>query len=150
VTLKKLVSSEVVPEHMRTAFEKGRVELSSQGLRVPAIMQLMKRLLLHYRHPFDKCFPKHPPEPLGPLKDILYELPRTRIFVTGRPLIEAEIIRYFGTGIIIPINPSTKNIKRYLGENLEIYTMPYAMSDAFREDILTITGKSLNNVERYP
>jgi len=52
-----------------------------------------------------------------------------RIFVTGRPHVEVEIVRHFAATIIVRISPSAHEIRRYLGEQLEMGTMCDAMSD---------------------
>jgi len=105
---------------------------------------MLKRAIATLLHVFmcidalDECLPKNLLELLESLKDILQEWPRTRIFVTGRPHVEAEIVRYFTTGVIVPISPSTHEITRYLERKLEMDTMRDAMSDTLRADILKI------------
>ena len=41
-----------------------------------------------------------------------------RIFVIGMPHIEVDIVRYFAAGIIVPIRPSTQEIKKISGEEV--------------------------------
>ena len=72
------------------------------------------------------------------LRDILHESQRTRIFFAGRPQVEAEIIRYFTTSVIIPISPKKHDIQRYLEKKLEMDTRRNAMSDSLRADIQRI------------
>ena len=63
--------------------------------------------------------PKRLPGVLGSLRDIFQESPRTRIFVTGRPHVEVGIAGCFAAAIIVPICPSTQEIKRYFREEVE-------------------------------
>ena len=67
-----------------------------------------------YIDALDECFPKCLIELLGSLKNILQESPRMRIFVTGRPHVEVEIVRHFAATIVVPISPGTHEIKRHL------------------------------------
>ena len=76
---------------------------------------------------------------------MVWESPRTRTFVTRRPHVEVEVIRYFATGVIVPISPSTYQIKRYL-EKLEIDTARDAMSDDLRVDILRIIPERISEM----
>ena len=94
----------------------------------------------------DECLPKNLPELLESLKEILQQLPRTRIFVTGRPHIEAETVRYLTTAVIVPVSPSTHEIKRYLERKLEMDTMRDEMSDALRADILRIIPERISEM----
>ena len=77
----------------------------------PAVATLSQVFI--YIDTLDECFPKNLLELIESLKDILQKSPRAQIFVRGRPHVEAEIVRYFGAGITIPISLSTNNIKRY-------------------------------------
>jgi len=142
--LKQLVARDEVLGHMQTAFQKSKRELGGRGLRLPDMVRMLKRAIATLPHVFmcidalDECLPKNLLELLESLKDILQEWPRTRIFVTGRPHVEAEIVRYFTTGVIVPISPSTHEITGYLERKLEMDTMRDAMSDTLRADILKI------------
>ena len=150
--LKQLVVRGEVLEHVRTAFQKAKLELGGRGLRLPDMVQMLKRAIATLPQVFicidalDECLPKNLLELLEQLKDILQESPRTRIFVTGRPHVEAEISRYFTTGVIVPVSPSTHEIKRYLERKLEMDTMRDEMSDALRADILRIIPERISEM----
>jgi len=94
----------------------------------------------------DEFLPKHLLELLGSLRGIHQGSPRMRIFVTGRPHVEVEIVRYFATAIIVPISPGTHEIKRYLETKLETDTMCDAMSDDLRADILRIIPERISEM----
>ena len=150
--LKQLVAGEERLEHMRTVFQKTKKEHGGRGLRLPDMVQMVKRVVATLPQVFicidalDECLPKHQLELLRSLKDILEESPKMRIFVTGRPHVGVEIVRYFAAAIIIPISPSTHDIKRYLEKKLEMDTMCDVMSDDLRADILRIIPERISEM----
>ena len=150
--LKQLVAREEVLEYIQIEFEKAKMELGGRGLRLPDMVRMLKRVIATLPQVFicidalDECLPKNLLELLESLKDILQESSRMRIFVTGRPHVEAEIVRYFTTAVIVPINPTTDEIKRYLERKLEMDTMHDEMSDALRADILRIIPERISEM----
>ena len=150
--LKQLVAREEVLGHMQTAFRKAKRELGGRGPRLPDMVRMLKQAIASLPQVFicidalDECLPKNLPELLESLKDILQESLRTRIFVTGRPHVEAEVVRYFTTGVMVPISPSRHEIKRYLERKLDMDTMWDAMSDALRADILKIIPERISEM----
>ena len=94
----------------------------------------------------DECLPKHLLELLGSLRDILQESPGIRIFVTGKPHVEFEIVKYFAAAIIVAICPSRHEIKRYLEKKLEMETVGDAMSDDLVVDILRIIPERISEM----
>ena len=146
--LKQLVVRGEVLEQVQKAFQKAKKEVGGRGLRLPDMVQMLKQAVATLPRVFicidalDECLPKHMLELLASLKDILHESPTARIFLTGRPQVEAEIRRHFTTGVIIPISPKKHDIKRYLEKKLEMDTEHYAMSNGLQADILrTILGQ---------
>ena len=142
--LKQLLDRREVLRGVQSAFRKAKKERGGQGLRLPDMVQMLKRAVARLPQVFicidalDECLPEHLLELLESMKDILEESPRMRIFITGRPEVEAEIIRYFTTAVIVPISPKPHDIKRYLDNKLEMDPEPGAMSDTLRADILRI------------
>jgi len=139
-------------EHVRKAFQKAKKEVGGRGLRLPDIVQMLKQALTTLPRVFicidalDECLHKHLLELLVSLKDILEESPRARIFCTGRPQVEADVKRYFTTGVTVPISPKTHDIKRYLEKKLEMDPEPLAMSGELRADILRIILKRISEM----
>ena len=150
--LKQLVAREEVLGHLQAAFQKAKRELNGRGLRLPDMVQKLKQAIATLPQVFicidalDECHPKNIPELLESLKDILQESPRTRIFVTGRHHVEAEIVRYFTSVVIVPVSPSLHEIKKYLERKLEMDTMRDEMSDALRADILRIIPERISEM----
>jgi len=139
--LKQLIVRGEVLENVQSAFQKAKKEVGGRGLRLQDIVQMLKQAVTALPRVFicidalDECLPKHLLELLKSLKDILQVSPRARIFLTGRPQVEAEITKYFTTSVIVPISPKTQDIKIYLEKKLEMDTEDYAMSDGLRADI---------------
>ena len=99
--LKQLVSGRDIPGYLHEAFQEGKRRVGGRGLRLPDLMELLKITIASLPQVFicidalDECLPKHLPRLLVPLRDIVQELPRTRIFFTGRPHVKDDILRYF-------------------------------------------------------
>ena len=135
----------------------GTLQYARSGLgwrrpRLPEVVQMLKTAIASFSHVFicidglDECLPNHLLELLESLEDILQDLPKTRIFVTGKPHVETDIVRCFKTRVIVPISPRAHEIKRYLEKRLEKDTMPDMMSDALREDILRIIPERISEM----
>ena len=146
--LKQLVFRREVLEYVQKVFKKAQKEVGGRGLRLPDMMQMLKRVVATLSQVFicidalDECLPQHLLELLMSLKVILPESRRTRIFFTGRPQVRAEITRHFNGSVTVSISPKIHDIERYLEKKLEMDTEDYAMSDGLRADILrTILGK---------
>ena len=150
--LKQLVVKGEVLEHVQSAFQKAKKEVGGRGLRLSDMVQTLKQAVATLPQVFicidalDECIPKHLLELLVSLKDILQELPRTRIFVTGRPQVEAEIIRCFTTSVMVPISPKAYDIKTYLENKLDMDTERDAMSDGLRADILRVIPQRISGM----
>ena len=150
--LRQLVVRSSVLEDVRRAFQKAKTEVGGRGLRLPDMVQILRQAVATLPQVFicidalDECLPKHLLELLVSLKGILEESPRTRIFVTGRPQVKGEIIRYFTTGAIVPIIPKPDDIKIYLEKRLEMDIEYDAMSDSLRADILRIIPQRISGM----
>ena len=150
--LKQLVVREEVLKHVKVAFHKAKMEVGGRGLRLPDMVAMLKQAVAILPRVFicldalDECLPKHLPELLRALEDILQGSPRTRIFVTGRPHVEVEIKRRFATAVIVPISPNTHDITRFLENRLEMDTEQDAMPDDLRADILRIIPERISEV----
>jgi len=142
--LEQLVVRGEVLGHVQSAFRKAQRERGGRGLRLPDMVRMLKQAVATLPQVFicidalDEYLPKHLLELLESMKDVLEKSPGMRIFVTGRPQVEAEIIRYFTTAVIVLISPNTHDIKRYLEKKLEMDSEPEAMSDTLRADISKI------------
>ena len=138
-------------EHVQSAFQKAKTEAGGRGLRLPDMVQMLKQAIAILPRVFifidalDECLPKHLLGLLVSMKDILRGSPRTRIFLTGRPQVEAKITRYF-TGLTVPVIPKTHDVKRYLERKLKMDPEPMAMSNSLRADILRIIPERISEM----
>jgi len=144
VILKQLVGRGDIPEYLREAFQVAKRNFGGRGPQLPDLMGLLKITIASLLEVFicidalDECLPKHLPELLGSLRDIARELPKMRIFLTGRPHIMEDIQRYFSKAVVVPISPNTDDIRSYLEMKLDSDPEPEAMNDGLRADILRI------------
>ena len=150
--LKQLVVRGEVLEDVKERFQRAKKEVGGRGLRLPDMVQMLKGAVSTLSQVFicidalDECHPKHLLEFLGSMKDILEVSPRMRIFVTGRPQVEAEITRQFATSVRVPISPKTHDIERYLDNKLKMDTEHYAMSEGLRADILRVIPERISGM----
>ena len=86
-----------IPDDLRAAFQKGKMEFGGRGLRLADLMGMLKPFIASLPQVFicldalDECLPKRVPEVLESLRDILRESPGTRIFLTGRPYVREDV-----------------------------------------------------------
>ena len=140
--LKQLVGGGDIPEHLREAFQEGKRRFGGRGLRLPDLMKLLRITIASLPQVFicldalDECLPKQLPGLLGSLRDIIKELPRTRVLLTGRPHVTEDIRQYFTKAVVIPVSPNKDDIRSYLEMRLDMDAEPDAMNNDLRADIM--------------
>ena len=150
--LKQLVVKDEVLEHVQAAFQEAKAEVGGRGPRLPDTVEMLKQAVVTLPQVFicidalDECLSKHLLELLESIRDVLEKSPRTRIFVTGRPQVEAEITRRFTNRVSVLINPKMHDVKIYLEKKLEMDPEPEAMSDTLRADILRIIPERISEM----
>ena len=77
----------------------------------------------------DESVPKHRRELLESLQKNVRVSPNARVFLTGRPHIDDEVMKCFSKAVRIPISPAQDDIKSYLEMRLDHDTDPNAMDD---------------------
>jgi len=133
-----------MPRYIREAFQKANKDPSAPALRLPVLVEILKKTIASLEWVFicidalDESTPKHRRELLESLRDIVRVSPNTRIFLTGRPHIDDEILRCFAKVVRIPISSTQDDIKSYLEMRLDSDTDPYAMDRELRADIMSI------------
>ena len=141
--LKQVVSGlEEVPEEISQAYRKQKKALGGRGPRLSDIVNMLQTTSSKERtficiDALDECVPEHRTKLLDSLNKILHQSPTTRIFVTGRPHIRADITRRLA-GRVTSLLISTKrdDIIRYLHSRLEEDTTPDAMDSSLEAEIL--------------
>jgi len=150
--LKQLAGRGGIPDHIRAAFQKGKMEFGGRGPRLEDLMGMLKTVIASLPQVFicldalDECLPKHVPEILESLRDILRESPGTRLFLTGRPHVRQDVQRYFPKTVVIPINPNRNDIRSYVEMRLDRDSEPEAMSNDLRADIVRVILEKISNV----
>jgi len=150
--LKQLVGRGGIPNYVREAFQEAKSEFGGRGLRLADLMGMLRTAITSLPRGFicidalDECLPKHLPELLECLRDIARESPSTRIFLTGRPHVGEVIHRYFTKAVVIPISPSTDDMRNYVEMRLDRDAEPEAMSNDLRADIVRVTQENISDM----
>ena len=141
VILKQLATRGGIPEHTREAFREATKEFGGRGLQLPDMVAMLKKTITSPLRLFicidalDECTPKHRQELLKSLREIVRASLGARVFLTGRPHINDEILGCFGKALRIPLSPTRGDIMHYLQMRLNGDTDPHAMNDELRADI---------------
>ena len=150
--LKQLVGEGDIPEHLREAFKKSKRETGGRGLRLADLMGLLRIAIASLPQTFicidalDECLPRHLPELLESLRDVVRESPNTRIFLTGRPHVGGDVRRYFTQAVVVPVSPNPHDIRNYLEKRLDRDAEPEAMTMDLRADIVGVIQEKMSDV----
>ena len=150
--LKQLASRGGIPEYIREAFREAKKEFGGRGLRVPDVVEILKKVIASLPRVFicfdalDESTAKHRRDLLESLREILRMSPNMRIFLTGRPHIDDEIVRCFRDVLRIPFSPTHADIKSYLEMRLDRDSDPNAMDDQLRADIMRIIPERISEM----
>ena len=148
--LKQLVSRRGISKHIRKAFREAKRAFGGRGLQLPDMVDALKKTISTLPRLFisidaiDECTPKHRQELIESLQEIVRVSPGARVFLTGRPDIDDEIVRCFGKALRIPLSPTHSDINSYLEMRLNGDTDPRAMNTEFRVDIRRIVPEKIS------
>ena len=141
--LKQVVGGlDEVPEEVARAYEDQKKVIGGRRPRLSDLARMLQTTSSEKRtficiDALDECVPGHQMKLLSSLNQILKGAPATRIFVTGRPHIQAEIgKRLPGRVTSISITPRRDDIISYLHSRLDEDTTPDAMDSSLEADIL--------------
>ena len=141
--LKQVVSGlEEIPEEIAQAYEDHKNAIDGRGPQLTDIVKMLQTTTS--RKPtficldaLDECPAVYRVKLLSSLDKILQRSPDTRVFVTGRPHIQAEVEkRLSGRVTTICITPRRHDIISYLHARLDEDTIPDAMDSSLKADIL--------------
>jgi len=151
--LKQIVSGmESIPEDISRAFQEQKKAI---GGREPQLLDIVKMLqTITSSQPtfvcidaLDECAAVHRVKILDSLKQILEKSPGTRIFITGRPHIRAEMERRLGGQVMsVSLCPNKEDIIRYLRVRLGEDETPDAMDESLIADILENIPESVSEM----
>ena len=141
--LKQVVGGlDEVPAEVVRAYEDQKKVIGGRRPRLPDLIRMLQAASSEKRtficiDALDECAPGHQVKLLGSLNQILKESLGTRVFVTGRPHIQAEIgKRLSGRVTSLSITPRWDDIISYLHCRLDEDTTPDAMDSSLEADIL--------------
>jgi len=150
--LKQLARRGGIPEQVREAFRKAKREFGGRGLLFPGMVDILKKTVTSLPRLFicidalDECAPGHRRDLLESLREIVSVSPNMRVFLTGRPHIEKEIMKWFSQAVRIPLSPSAGDIKSYLEMRLDRDPDPDAMDEELRADIMRIIPEKVSEM----
>ena len=150
--LKQLARRGGIPEQIREAFQKAKKEFGGRSLLLPGMVDILKKTITSLPRLFicidalDECIPKHRCDLLESLREIVAVSPNIRVFLTGRPHIEKEIMKCFSQAVLIPLSPSAGDIKSYLEMRLDRDTDLDAMDAELRADIMRIIPEKVSEM----
>ena len=141
--LRQLVSGlEKIPKAIVRDFQKQKKGIGGRGLQVSEILKMFQAITATKRtficvDALDECVPEHRIVVLESLRQILWGLPNTRIFMTGRPQVRSEVEKKLnGAVTFISIQPTEDGVVRYLRDKLRNDTTPEIMSSTLEAEIM--------------
>ena len=141
--LKQVVDGlEEIPGEISRAYRDQKKVIGGRGLQLSDIAKMLQttsseRFTFICIDAMDECAAEHRVKLLGSLDKILQKSPGTRIFMSGRPHIQAEIgERLSGRAATIAITPRKDDVVGYLRTKLREDTNPDAMDSSLEVDIL--------------
>jgi len=133
---------EEIPGGISQAYEDHKKVVGGRGPQLSDIAKMLQdisseRLTFICIDAMDECAPEHRIKILESLDQILQRSPGTRIFMTGRPHVQAEIQkRLTGRVASIAVTPKKGDVIGYLRTRLKEDTNPDAMDSGLEADIL--------------
>jgi len=130
------------PKEIAQAYEDQKGVIGGRGPRLANIVEMLQNTVSIKRtficiDALDECAAGHGVKILDSLNQILLKSPGTRMIVTGRPHIEAEVEkRLSGRGTTLRITPRRHDIISYLHSKLNEDIRPDAMDSSLKADIL--------------
>jgi len=149
VILNQLSKRNGIPGPVRKVFSDGGGGFGRRTMQLSDLVEILKTTIASLPEVFicidalDECLPKNRQELLEALKDIVRELPTTRVFLTGRPHIQDEMKRHFSEAITISITPTAVDIKNYLKMKLDQDPTPKEMNYSLRAEILEVISTKI-------
>jgi len=151
--LKQIVSGmEKVPEEIWRAFREQKKTIGGRRLQLADCVRMLQLITSSQNtficiDPLDECAGAQRAKLLDALGEILAKSPGTRIFVTGRPYIQAETERRLvGRVISVSVGPTRNDIITYLRARLRDDKIPDAMDESLEEDIVEKIGENISEM----
>jgi len=133
---------DLVPEKIVKAFRDQKKVISGQGLALSEIVEFLQdisssRCTFICMDALDEYPAGQRVELLDSVNQILQKSPGARIFLTGRPHIQGEVVKHLaGRAVTRSITPTKNDIMIFLRAKLKGDTMPDAMDESLEEEII--------------
>ena len=142
-----------VPDEVQKAYERAKKQADGCGLLLSVILDMLIKSLKGLERGFvcidalDEFPTKHRAQLWNSLQHVVRECPNTRLFLTGRPQITAEVESHFpGEADMVKIEPNSDDIGRYIEERLKEDLDVDAMDQELRADIRRIIPKRISGM----
>jgi len=141
--LKQMVSGmDRIPEEIWRALREQKKAICGRRSQLPDVVKMLQ--LITSEQPtfmcidaLDECVGVQRFKLIDSLNKILEKSPRTRVFLTGRPHIRAEVEKGLAQGVVsVSISPTRGDIIRYLRARLDEDETPDAMDGSLEAEIL--------------
>jgi len=148
----QLFARDGIPETVQQAFHNGKMVLGGQAVRLSDLVKMLKTAIASRPGVFicidalDECLPKNRLQLLESLQEIIRASPTTRVFLTGRPHVRDEIMRYFPEAVMIPVTPAFGDIEIYLKMRLAQDPTPTEMNDELRAKIMWVIPRRISQM----
>jgi len=151
--VKQLVGGlDETPEEISRAYQEQRSAIGGRGPQFSDVVKMMQTTATR-KHTFicidalDECETAYRVKLLDSLNQTLRRSPGTRIFMTGRPHIQAEVGKHLsGRVATMRVTPRGHDIISYLHARLGEDIMPEAMDSSLKADILKKIPEDLSEM----
>ena len=151
--LKQVVGGmEKVPEEISRAFQEQKMAIGGRGPRLPDMVKMLQTITSELPtficiDALDECAAAHRVTLLDSPKQILEKSPRTRIFIIGRPHIQAEVEKRLpGRVTSVSVSPSRDAIIGYIRVRLDEDETPDSMDESLAADIVEKIPKNMSKM----
>jgi len=113
-----------IPDDIQQAFERAKRQSDGCGLLLPEILDMLTKSLSSLKgficiDALDEFPTKQRAQLWDSLRRVVRECPNTRLFLTGRPQIRAEVEDYLPEeAAMVTIEPTSEDIRRYIEKRL--------------------------------
>jgi len=141
-----------IPEEISRAFQAQRKAIGGRRPQLVDIVKMLQvitppQLTFICIDALDECCAVQRVRLLNSLEAILGKSPGTRIFVTGRSHIRAEVETGLAQRVVsVPISPTKSDITRYLRARLDEDDTPNAMDESLEADILVEIQENMSEM----
>jgi len=153
LVLKQVVGGlDKVPEKMVEAFRDRKKVIGGQRIELKQIVGFLQDITSARRtficmDALDEYPAKHRVKLLDLLNQVLQKAPGARLFLTGRQHIRDEVDKNLaGRAVTRPITPSGNDIITFLHAKLKEDTMPHAMDESLKEEIIENLPKTVSGM----